>query len=50
MAGMANHSVVVGAPGKSRPTTSSTMPATARNATSSSNQYSRATYLIRLTR
>ena len=40
---------VGGAPGESRPTTSSSMPANARKATSSSNQYSRATYRIRLT-
>ena len=49
-AGTVNHSVKGGAPGASRPTTSSSIPAIARNATRSSNQYSRATGPIRLTR
>jgi hypothetical protein len=49
-AGTENHRLVAGAPGKSRPTTSSSMPATARAAISSSNQYSRAMYRIRFTR
>ena len=48
--GIAIQSAVGGAAGESRPTTSSSMPAIARNAISSSNQYSRATYRIRLTR
>ena len=38
-AGTASQSVVAGAPGASRPTTSSSMPAMARTAISSSNQY-----------
>ena len=46
-AGTENHKVVAGAPGESRPTTSSSMPAIARTAISSSNQYSRATCRIR---
>ena len=39
-----------GAPGESCPTTSSSMPAIARDATSSSNQYRRAMSPTRLTR
>jgi len=49
IAGMENHRVVVGAPGESRPTTSSSMPAIAMTAISSSNQYSRTRALIRFT-
>ena len=48
--GMEIQSVVGGAPGASRPTTSSSMPAIARNAISSSNQYSRVTSRMRLMR
>jgi hypothetical protein len=48
-AGTAIHSVVGGAPGESRPTTSSSMPAIAKNAISSSNQYPRATSRIQIT-
>ena len=48
--GTENQRLVSGAPGKLRPTTSSSMPAIARTAISSSNQYSRATYWIRFMR
>jgi len=49
IAGRANHSGR-GAPGESRPTTTSSIAAVARTAISRSNQYLRGTYLIRLTR
>lgn len=50
IAGTPNHTVVRGAAGESRPTTSSSMPAIARSAISASNPYLRASNLTRLMR